>query len=308
MMWLPAGECISDWLEGMKMANIPVKIVSPQEYAGAGEAGPFPIEQYPKRCLAQGDSWFSFGAIPPFLTTNLLDDLELSFGTCIVNCATPGAKLRRMADTLTNATFVRLLNGASAIRWDAILLSGGGNDLIEAIQSTDPDPAKRILAVQAEWRDNTHTPGARYISEAGWSTFSDHLTAVFKVFVEARDAGVNRDVPVVFHTYDEAAPRNAPAGLSFGPWLYKAVTAFGIPQTDWDNVTQEVFRRLRALLAVIAASFKGGIVIDTVGKLTLAGNGTPGPTADWQNEIHPTRGGYRKMNVVWQPVLDQLLG
>jgi hypothetical protein len=125
------------------MARIPIQLIVPQQYEGGGELPAFPVEQYPWKCLAQGDSWFSMGAIPPFLTRNLLSVLELSTGTCIVSCATPGAQLRRMADTTRSRKFLQLLNGKLATKWDGILLSGGGNDLIEALQSMDPDPSLR---------------------------------------------------------------------------------------------------------------------------------------------------------------------
>lgn len=288
------------------MARIPVEIITPQQYLGGGEEPAFPIEQFPWRCLAQGDSWFSIGAIPPFLTTNLLWGLELSTGTCIVQCATPGATLKRMTDTTRSRRFLQLLNGPLASRWNGILLSGGGNDLIEALQSTAGDPALRLLRRQPEWGDADLGPH-EYLSDPGWATFSAHLRAVMEDLVAARDAGINAGQPVILHTYDMPTPRDAPAGLNFGPWLSKALAAFAVPQADWTRVTDVLFERLHALLAGFAADFAAVHVVDTLHTLARPALEDSAPTADWQNEIHPTRAGYQKLSDRWTPVLDALL-
>lgn len=288
------------------MSSIPVQIITPQQFEGGGEFPAFPIEQFPFRCLAQGDSWFSIGAIPPFLTTNLLAGLELSSGTCIVNCASPGATLRRMADTTRSRKFLQLLHGALATKWDGILLSGGGNDVIEAVQSMDPAPALRLLRFQPEWGDPALGPH-KYVSDPGWNTLRVHLRAVFDGFIAARDKGVNRGQPVILHSYDLMAPRHAPAGLGFGPWLSKALDAFAIPQTDWNMVAGELATRTHALLDGFRQGAANVHLVDTLGTLTPAPNDSTGPTEDWQNEIHPTRGGYRKLSDQWATVLDATL-
>jgi hypothetical protein len=289
------------------MSRIPVEIISPQQYEGGGELPGFPIEHFPWKCLAQGDSWFSFGAIPPFLTTNLLWGLELSTGTCIVNCASPGAQIRRMANTTRSRKFLQLLNGSVAMKWDAILLSGGGNDVIDAVESTDASPSLRLLRFQPEWGDPALGPH-KYVSDPGWETLRVHLRAVFEGFITARDRGVNRDQPVILHTYDLAAPRNAPAGLGFGPWLSKAFgNAYSIPQADWNMVAEELFNRLHTLLKEFTQDFVNVHLVDTIGMLTPAANDDGAATADWQNEIHPTRDGYQKLSDKWATLLDATL-
>lgn len=288
------------------MARIPVVIIDPKQLEASGEVPSFPIEQFPRRCLAQGDSWFSMGAIPPFLTTNLLLGLELSTGTCVVQCATPGATLRRMTDTTHARRFLQLLRGPLASRWNGILVSGGGNDLIEALQSTASDPALRLLRLQPEVGDpalGTHP----FVSDPGWNTFRVHLEAVMQDLVAARDGGINAGQPIVLHTYDVPSPRDAPAGLNFGPWLSKALGTFAVPQAAWNGVAGELFRRLHALLTAFSMQFANVHVVDTLHTLVPAANDDTGPTADWQNEIHPTAAGYRKLSDKWATVLDTVL-
>src|SRR5450755_2304641 len=55
--------------------------------------------------LAQGDSWFSIGAIPPFATSNLIFNMQLSRKTCVVDCARPGATLVNMVDWMDRDAF-----------------------------------------------------------------------------------------------------------------------------------------------------------------------------------------------------------
>ena len=97
-------------------ANHPVRLIGPLTATASGEIGSFPFDLFERRCLAQGDSWFSIGAIPPTLTSNVLEELELSQSTVVVNCARPGARLSRMVDTTKERYFMRLLTGKLRVR------------------------------------------------------------------------------------------------------------------------------------------------------------------------------------------------
>lgn len=281
-----------------------IALISPDLLDPVGEAGPFPLEQYALRFLAQGDSWFSIGAIPPFLTTNLFDRLSLSRSAIAVNCARPGAELKHMTDTTRDPVFRQLLSGYRARPWTALLLSGLGNDLISAAESGPSQPRHlRLLAVKKEW--DAGASADRYISAAGWQTFAVHAVAVFDRLLHIRDkAAINRGLPVVVHTYDFATPRNASAGLGFGPWLYRAVKAFGIPEQDWAALGVSLQSKLRALILQIASSEGTVRVVDTQGTLHPALSTDTGPTEHWQNEIHPTSAGYRMLGDRWEVELE----
>jgi hypothetical protein len=282
-----------------------ITLIAPSQLNG-GEAGGFPMDEFPLQFLAQGDSWFSVGSIPPFLTSNLFDKMSLSKRAVAVNCARPGAELQHMTSTTSNRTFLQLLNGKAARRWTALLLSGLGNDVISAAQSPPSSAAAmRLLAKKTEWA--AAVAASRYISEAGWQTFEQHATDVFQVLLQNRDkAAVNRGIPIVLHTYDFATARNAGAGVGFGPWLFKAFTAFEIPTADWDALSTELLGRVRKLILQIAASDPSIHVVDTQGTLQPARITDVGPTVHWQNEIHPTRTGYRLLGDVWEAQLERL--
>jgi len=273
------------------------------------EAKPADIAAFDLQFLAQGDSWFSLGALPPMATSNLFDGMSTAIAACAVNCAKPGAELRVMASTTTNTVFLQLLNGRKARRWAGLLLSAGGNDLIAAAQCGPANDASlRLLAKADEW---TNAPGGeRYLSNAGWVTFSTHLEAVFRQLIAARDAGINRGMPVVLHTYDITVPRPAGAGLGTGPWLQPAMDAFGIPMDDRASVARALLARLSVLLDHLAATTPDGSVhvVHTQGLLMPAEPTDRGPTSDWENEIHPSATGYRKLSTAWRPVLDAVFG
>jgi hypothetical protein len=289
------------------------EIIDPWTAIGGGERGPFPFDLYHRQCLAQGDSWFSIGAIPPTKTTRILAELKLLQSTVIVNCAYPGAVLHRMIDTTSAPLFRRLLAGKLAMKWHAILFSGGGNDLIAAAGSPpSADPSLRLLRTVAE-RGAQPAP-ADYISEAGWATFSLHVGTVFEQVVDFRDSGVNRTTPLVWHNYARVMPRPAPAGLGFGPWLLPALEAFEVPAADRLPVSDELTSRLRRLIDDLVAARRARdpqcalFVADSMSAgITLAEPDSDETSGDWVNEIHLTRGGYQKCADVWQQVLDPLL-
>ena len=290
------------------------QIIEPSVVYGQGELGNYPFDLYHRRCLAQGDSWFSIGALPPTRTTRILAELQLLASTVIVNCAYPGAVLHRMAKTTTAPDFRRLLAGRMAMKWDAILLSGGGNDLIDAVGAPpSAGPAERLLRTSAERGAGPVAP-ADYVSASGWATFAGHIREVFHALIDARDSGFNRTTPLVCHNYARVMPRPAPAGLGFGPWLLPALDAFGVPAADRLAVSDQLISRLRQLIDDLVAERRARdpqcrvFVADSMGAgVVLADPGSTDVSGDWINEIHLTRAGYGKCAQAWQAVLDPLL-
>ena len=211
-----------------------------------------------------------------------------------------------MTDSTNNRVFLQLLNGKRARKWTALLLSGLGNDVISAAQSAPENPPdKRLLAVKSEW--GPAGDASRYLSAAGWATFSQHARQVFQILLRNRDkAEINRGLPIVVHTYDFTTPHNAGAGLGFGPWLFTAMRAFEIPEDDWAAVGVALQRPMRELILDIARTEPTVKVVDTQGTLIPANPDDIGPTVHWQNEIHPTRTGYRLLGDKWEAELERL--
>lgn len=290
------------------------QIIDPFTATADGEQGPYPFDLYERQLLAQGDSWFSIGALPPTRTTRVLAELKLLRSTVIVNCAKPGAVLHRMTNTTTEQAFLRLLRGRTARKWHAILLSGSGNDLIEAVGAPlDAPPAQRLLRTPAE-RGPGPLTGAGYISEDGWQTFARHIAQVFNAVVDERDRGVNRETPLIWHNYARVMPTRVGAGAGFGPWLLPALELYQVPADDHLKLSDELIARLGRLVQDIVAARQAKdpdsrlhIVDSQSAGLELAAADATGPSGDWENEIHPTKPGYVKVAMAWEQVLDPLL-
>ena len=294
-----------------------VDLFKPSDLLQPGDQGFPDFGRYRFKFLAQGDSWFSIGAIPPAATTNLLLELDLRTSACAVNCAHPGFELRRMIDGVRDPSFTQLLVGNQSWRWDGILMSAGGNDLIDAVRvlprygKNHPKegqfipPDLRILLRPDEWPAGATSD--KYISDSGWATFSGYLTKLFKELQDLRDSrhSQSRGVPLFVHCYDYLLARDAPAGLGKGPWLYPAVLAYGIPPEDWAGLGVALVERLKTLLTGIAMP-NLHLVDATVGTLTPAAGGSTGPSNDWQNEIHPTARGYEKLAAKYAASIDQV--
>jgi len=280
-----------------------IELTDPYDFLGLIKP-PIPRPGVELYYLAQGDSWFSLGHVPPWETENLLVNIQAPRSALAVNCARPGAELTQMVNVVRNPLFGRLLLGNGERKWSAILISGLGNDVIAAVMSSPKSPPhKRILAVKTEWSRGSGIK--RYISEAGWKTFETYARAIVDELLSMRARSrYNSSTPIVMHTYDLATPRNSSALLS-GPWLYKAVRAFGVPEADWKELSVELLGRVRALLESVVKNVPDIHLVQTQGTLEPARTADKGETKDWKNEIHPSTVGYGKLAALWtQKLLD----
>ena len=271
------------------------------------------LEQFQWRFLCDGDSWFSIGTLNLLANSNLLFELSLSRSAIAINCGYPGETLRRIVNVVHDPHMENLLIGVTRRPWDALLISGGGNDVIE-LASVRPDeaadPSMRLLLLPAEWGPESQGP-ARYVSDTGWQRLAEYLRANLDDLIALRDHpdSESKGVPIFMHTYALPTPRDAGAGLGNGPWLWPAMQAYGIPADDRWGVAADMLGRLGRLFqeaAADAARFPNLHVFDTATKVLLvaADETHTGPSGDWVNEIHLTRGGYRKLGRAWGPEIE----
>ena len=268
----------------------------------------FAPDKYLLHFLAQGDSWFSIGGF----TSNLLMQLTLQRSAFAVNFATPGQVLSLMVDKVREGPFLQVLSGNQASRFHAILLSGGGNDLIEAIGSPPVDAQGRAIPIERRLLRTAAERGATvgsidaYVSEPGWATFTTYLTAQFQAVIDARDAprSQSKGVPVIAHEYDFVTPRDAGVGPK-GPWLSPALQLYEVPTRDWNAVSDLFLGRLSALLHGLA--LPNLHIAKTQGSCERAAPGSTGRDHDWANEIHPIGKGYAKLAKPYAAQIDQVV-
>ncbi|MDP9903038.1 SGNH/GDSL hydrolase family protein [Variovorax ginsengisoli] len=251
--------------------------------------------QFGKRVLCEGDSWFSLGAIP---SSNLLFPLQFRQKTLLMNLATPGDTLLNMTNPSTNAPLKRTL---AETQWDAIFVSGGGNDLIDNIFNVICEPSVGAGQHFLDYIDRIELAGIRA-----------NIQRYHRQLAQLRDSGKNAGVPIVTHVYDYPTPRNAKAnivGFSLkGPWLYPALMTAKVPEAFWISIADYIFESLAATLVELSALIDNfHVIAKTKGTLVRARLGTTGNDGDWLNEIHPNAGGYKKLAEVISPELDALL-
>lgn len=256
------------------------------------------------RFLAEGDSWFTISGVPAY---NLLFELRFYKHTRIVNCGMPGDTIKHMAQICRNRDLREAL-ATGGPRWDAIFLSGGGNDLIDAADEIIRDKAKR---------DSASIRGpADYCDAQRLNALIAEVQGGYRKIAALRDSPGSpaQGVPIVTHTYDYATPRNAPARFfvaSVGPWLYRALTASEVPEHDWVAVADHLIDQLATGILALQtgpapiANFR---VVDTRNTLKRAQLGQLGVSNDWQNEIHPNGGGYEKLAKRLEAELENVLG
>ena len=292
----------------------PLVVVQPWQLASED---PPDLEAAAVRFLAAGDSWFSLGALNPARNSNLLHELVFAQRCIAVNCAMPGDTLRRIAATRADPRFAQCLAGRAARAWDALLLSAGGNDLVQAVATPPrgrdgtPVPRARRLLLTAAERDPGTAP-ARHVSEPGWQAFARYVRANVAAIVALRDAprSLSKGCPTFLHGYATPTPRPAGAGFGRGPWLLPVLQAYAIPAEDHAPLARELSARLATLLAGIAAAHPRENLhfFDTTAiPLAPASANAEGESGDWLNEIHPTRRGYEKLAGPWSTHIEQAL-
>lgn len=246
---------------------------------------------YDKRILAEGDSWFSLGGIP---TSNLLFNLKFNGFVVVVNCARPGDTIRRVGKIAKNPNLKKAMSGRDGYAWDAILLSGGGNDLID-------DIGKIIKKFR---KKKSHPDEYCDLDELGKTLAS--VEKGYRKIIKLRDkAGSScKGKPVITHTYDWMTPRNSPARFFpfkvSGPWIYTALKDARVPESEWNAISDYVVDRLRDTIKGLtrgADSLSNFHVVDTQDTITPAALGETGTSGDWMNEIHPAGDGYKAIAV-----------
>lgn len=297
------------------------RVFTPNDPPQLGE-----LPGFGRRFLAEGDSWFTLGTLTLGQMTNVLLELQFEQRNAVMSCAYPGDTLQHMVDGINDPDFDRALwnraGGNFASFWEGIILSAGGNDLIDAAQVPpvlrgSPVPTNRRLFLTSSEAAALPGPAGplRRISEDGWVTLTEHLLANFRTLIDRKRRGPSKRSPLFVHTYATPAPRPAGAGFASEGWLYPAMDAYGIGLTDMVPICTELFERLRSFLVSLDHASGSTIALPQVHvfdsarlvDIVPAVPGAPGRSGDWVNEIHLTASGYRKMGPAFGKFVDTVV-
>jgi hypothetical protein len=257
------------------------------------------------RILVEGDSWMDRSAM---FHTSLLQKLAPRMDAAgdevlIINLARFGDTLRRMG-ACADEEFRHWIGTDFGWKFDALLLSAGGNDFIDAAR--DPDPGMGIL------KDFANAPlpalGRDCLDRAAVTTLVDaYLAPTFAALYAQVRASRHAGVPIVLNLYDTPVARHAPAFPGGRSWLHEAYLKNAIPPQLWPDLTAAIFAEVQRAVSGWAAGRAGVHCVPTTGTLAAADPGATGSSGDWLNEIHPNAAGWEKLAAVWQQTLKAVL-
>ncbi|HEV2803909.1 MAG TPA: hypothetical protein VGW57_03150 [Chthoniobacterales bacterium] len=240
----------------------------------------------PLQIFAEGDSWFDYPI--PFFGGGIIPRLENLLGVPVLNLAKAGDEVRFMLGVEERKILVnQLTKGCPAGGpWDALLFSGGGNDIVANpmalwVRDFDPSLAAKDLIHRARF------DAALALVRAGYEDL-----------IAARDA-LSPGTHLIFHAYDFAIPDGR--GVCFmGPWLKPTFDLRKFPVASARR--REV---VKTMLEQFAAMLKK---LETNNRITfLNGQGTLAPVAgSWHNELHPSKDGFRKFATLFHGKLKTL--
>ncbi len=259
------------------------------------------VTQYPDRprIIAEGDSWLS-----PLLEDNLLRHVDQYFDFHILNLAEAGDKASDIFSGAQRNRLAYALDDKTGFGFDALLLSAGGNDLLEALN----DPHADLLLVIPEDRPPVDGADAvdRGVDKAAVMRAVGDVVDHYRSFLDLR-ARICPSMEVWFHGYDVPFASGRAADLwdpidwlPVGPWLDPALHRAGIHEDDHQRaVLRYLVDTLQAALSALADPADGVHYVDLSGALAWEGA--------WNDELHPSRAGYQSALVRLRPRLDALI-
>jgi hypothetical protein len=250
---------------------------------GAGAAAPV----MPLAMLAHGDSWFDYpltGNGFPFVNTDIIAQLS-GMGAVtpmILNMSHHGDAT---TDELSLSKQQRLIEALDTDdNWidrkpDAILFSGGGNDIVGERFCIFLDYA---------------TPGSTGLDPGRFREALGIVEASYRDLFLFRDKFA-AGVPIIGHCYDFPIP-NGTHPLCAGPWLQPSLQFTGWTTiAEGREIAKQALMSFKDLLVRLAKDPQNDFVfIDT--QSTLA-------DADWANELHAFPAGFQKLAERFLPVL-----
>lgn len=246
--------------------------------------------------VAEGDSWFQF----PVLINEVVDNLSDSYLVWCVSAA---------GDTAQNMVFGPEGSGKREYlqalreqkdRVKAFLFSGAGNDIIGEDANGVPVISKIL---------KNHIPGGSAAAHIDMARLGATLAFLKKAYDQVVDQVRNEPglekLPIILHGYDYAIPGSKddprrPQYAERDEWLGGPMAAKGI--TD-STLQREIIRilidSLYDMLNRVRKDHKNVHVVDVRGTLTSIG--------DWNDEIHGTSAGFKRVSAKFKAVLDGLV-
>jgi hypothetical protein len=238
------------------------------------------------RILAEGDSWFEYpnrGLIVGDAVDGVIYQLQNLLGYPIANMAHHGEEVRQMLGLNQRREIISRLSDPN-VRFDALLFSGGGNDLVGDqfciwLRDEAPGIAPEDLLYSDRLQD------ALGCVEAG-----------YRDLIDIRDTH-SADTAIFLHGYD-FPPVTGIGVCGNGPWLKPSLDFHKVAVgNDQFRVVRALLEQFQVMIQRVAATSRDVTVVPTQGTLIA-------DQQDWQNEIHPSSSGFAKIAVKFQQSLQ----
>ena len=236
----------------------------------------------PVRILAEGDSWFDFpfGGKGPLKKGDVIAQLAALIPFPILNIAVRGEEIRQMLGVHQRTRLQNLLRN-NEHDFNALLFSGGGNDLVgdqlclwlRSKQSASGDPAHGI--------DEPAIAHGLGVVRTGYEQLLDLRDSIVR-------ETPGRRIAVFLHAYDHAIPTGKGV-CGYGPWLKPSLDFHGWTERKQGKVIiRSVLSRLAAMLRDLAARRSDVYFVES--------HGTVG-AREWNDELHPNGTGFKKVAI-----------
>ncbi|WP_124552183.1 SGNH/GDSL hydrolase family protein [Methylophilus methylotrophus] len=252
--------------------------------------------------LAEGDSWFHLNALRP--QENLLQQLQFSQDTAIASLAMAGDNINQMMNPkiggfLSGLRAKKFVEAIKYQKWDMILISGGGNDMIDAFTFADGYPTingTKVHILRQDIEDRGFPDRfEEYLDENALQATLETITHYYSELIKlVRGSPLNAKTRIIGHTYDYFTFRNQTSKREKSV-RQNALEDLKVPVTLWKSISCYLNDRLRLTLLNLADVGNDVIIVDTINALVQASPDSLGNTLHWRNEIHPNYLGYKKI-------------
>ena len=281
--------------------------------------------------MAEGDSWFQFPAVRPLgdPVKDIIDNLDKNDNYAIYSVAEGGDWLSNMIKT---AEYIEELDRLAV---DALLLSGGGNDMLgdhrlaqmvhkkgEEIDLNNPDDrTKALLEIRLNGKQaksfdaEKYKRGIAFLNDNFFNFINVTMSQYFLLISELMAIPRYKDLKFITQGYDFAIPSYKRRGfivsrqrainsfMDTGKWLYDPLTRKRITDPeDQQAILYAMIYEFNEMLIQLACyeKFTNLFHIDC--------RGTGEDFKDWFDEIHLNSKKYKEVaNAYMECVDDQIL-
>lgn len=233
--------------------------------------------------LLEGDSWFAY---PMIVSTNIVNELKQLNGSAIVqlDASHSGDDARQMLCGEQFAYLFRVM-AEEKLAFDCILFSGGGNDIVA-----------QNLPVML----NAYQPGMTWEDCLNMPRFRRRLSELEAVYLDLADLRDDYQPAawIFTHGYDYAIPTGEGfkvLGVTVaGKWIKARMDSKNIPENFQRKILDHMLAEFDNMLIRLEQTVPRCVHVRTQGTLK---------DSDWDNELHPTPEGFRKITNKFQEAL-----